>query len=130
MAFSSFEFVQGFEEAVFYSALVEREEIEGLVVIEVFSDGGAEGQVGVLRGGRVLPASRAVFPPVLLVCSESVEELTLYAAGAGESPCEADDAFGEEIFDGVLGVEDVEEALFVGVELLLGLAFDDVVGGC
>ena len=57
------------------------------------------------------------------------EELVLEAGGSVEAPCEGRDAVGEEVFDSVLGGEDVEEALFVGVEFFLGFALDDVARG-
>ena len=66
-----------------------------------------------------MPIAGGFVPEILLVCGESVEELAFYSVGSFESPCEGDCAVCEEVFDGVLGVEDVEEALFVGVVILL-----------
>ena len=83
-------------------------------------------------GFRVVPFADCVFCGLgveVVVGDHAVEELAFYAGGSFESPCKASEAICEEFFDEGFGGELVEEALFAGVELFLGFAFDDVGGG-
>jgi len=121
--------VEGFEEAVFYSAFVELEAVEDFVAAEVSVDDGAECEVGVVVGWRA-EEKVAVLHDVGVVEKHAVDELVLDALGTFESPCEGDDAVCEEVFDSVSGIEGVEETVFVGVEFFLAFSFDDVRASC
>ena len=92
-------------------------------------DCGAEGEVGVVVGWGVVYIG-AVLHEEGVVYKDAVEELSLDSVGTFESPREGGGAVGEEVFDGVLWVECVEESLSVGVEFFLGFAFYDVAAGC